>query len=78
MEEKTIKKWKLEQDHPEFFLICDTYDLHFLIEHYEKKSGIIEVWKKMNEAQWERRYGDAGIQIFNYLNPRREGNAVLI
>ena len=30
----------------------------------------LEDWKIVTEAQWERNYGLAGVQIFNYLNPQ--------
>ena len=33
-----------------------------------------EKWKNRTKGQWERNYGIAGVDIYNYLNPRSEGN----
>ena len=35
----------------------------------------LDAYKKLTEAQWEKLYGSAGIDIFNHLNP---GNIILI
>ena len=48
-----------------------------LVEELESDSESFEDWKKMTESQWKEFYGLAGIQIYNYLNPRKEGNCVL-
>ena len=49
-----------------------------LVEELEADPESFEDWKKMTEAQWKEVAGVlAGIQIYNYLNPRREGTEVL-
>ena len=45
-----------------------------LVEELNDRS--FERWKKRTEAQWKEFYGLAGIDIYNYLNPRREGNEI--
>ena len=48
-----------------------------MIEHYEKRGEIMEVWKKMGEDDWKKVVGVlAGIEIYNYLNPMK-GNSDL-
>ncbi len=43
-----------------------------MVEELNDRS--FERWKNRTEAQWEKVAGVlAGIQIYNYLNPRREG-----
>ena len=47
-----------------------------LVKEVEDDPQSFEDWKKRTEAQWEKVAGlNAGIDIYNYLNPRRQGLA---
>ena len=39
---------------------------------------VIDTWKNRSEAQWERRHGDAGIDIYNHLNAETQGIELLL
>ena len=47
--------------------------LQQLIAQLNSYPEVIEDWKKRTEAQWERLYRDAGIDIYNYLHPNPKG-----
>ena len=49
-----------------------------LVKELEDGTTTYEQYKKRTEAQWLRRLPDCGDDIYNYLNPRREGNEFLI
>jgi hypothetical protein len=52
--------------------------LNNLITELENDPECFEDWKKRTKEDWEKYFGLAGIDIYNYLNPRREGNEVFI
>jgi hypothetical protein len=45
-----------------------------LIDQLNNDPEVIKDWLKRTEAQWEKFYGIAGVDIYNYLHPREEGN----
>jgi hypothetical protein len=47
--------------------VLEDLNLTRLISQLDERS--FKRWKNRTEAQWERRFGDAGIDIFNYLHP---------
>ncbi len=44
-----------------------------LFNQLEQHPRFLMRWKQRTEAQWEKFYGIAGIDIYNYLHPRSEG-----
>ena len=53
-------------------------ELDSLFRQLDKSDKTLENWMKMTEAQWKEFYGFSGAQIYNYLNPRREGIIFLV
>ena len=50
-------------------------ELNELVTKLEKYPEYFDDWKRRTEAQWKELVGKAaGVDIYNYLNPRREGN----
>jgi hypothetical protein len=49
-----------------------------LLNQLTETPALYGIWKQMTKADWKEFYGLAGIQIFNYLNPRSQGIKVLI
>ena len=48
------------------------------MEELKSDSKVFEDWKKRTKEDWKDIAGKAvGIDIYNYLNPRKEGNCVL-
>jgi hypothetical protein len=47
--------------------------LHDLLNELDDGTTTFEDFMNMTKEDWEKYYGLAGIQIYNYLNPRREG-----
>ena len=52
-------------------------DLNDLSRKLENDVKHFDDWKKRTEDNWKEFYGLAGVDIYNYLNPRRQGNCVL-
>jgi hypothetical protein len=51
--------------------------LYELVKELDEGTTTLEDFMNMTKVDWEKYYGLAGIQIYNYLNPRREGTEVL-
>ena len=51
--------------------------LQQLITQLNNYPEVIEDWKNRTEAQWEKYYQLAGIDIYNYLHPNPKGILML-
>ena len=49
--------------------------LHRLLTELDINPKPYSVYLKRTEQQWERRYGDAGVDIYNHLHPQ-QGNLI--
>ena len=49
-----------------------------LVEELEADPESFEDWKRRTKEDWEKYYGLAGIDIYNYLHPRGQGTDALI
>ena len=50
-------------------------ELDSLFRQLDKSDETLDNWKRRTEAQWKDIVGNAaGVDIYNYLHPRREGS----
>ena len=53
-------------------------ELESLYRQLAKNDMTLDIWKRRTEQDWKDYYQLAGIDIYNYLHPRIQGNRVLI
>ena len=49
-------------------------DLDSLFRQLDKSEKTLDIWKRRTREDWKEYYQLVGVDIYNYLHPRREGS----